>query len=135
MACLWLDRRWAPPTATSIVGATSELYGWLRDQREYDGQHKPGWLSALADFKFSTDQLGPQLRVTLSGTLATAMATADSLGADLMNSSASHLASLLPTRLVNDRQVIARLVALWAEADVREAAWNDLAADQWGQIT
>ena len=127
MACLWPDRRWAPPTATNIVWATSELYGWLRDQREYDGQHKPGWLSALADFKFSTDQLGPQLRVTLTGALATAMATADSLAADLVHSSASHLTSFLPTRLVSDRQVIARLGARWAEADVCEAAWNDLA--------
>jgi hypothetical protein len=51
MATLWPDRRWAPPTATNIVWATSEMYGWLTDQREYDGQHKPGWLSALADLK------------------------------------------------------------------------------------
>jgi hypothetical protein len=127
MACLWPDRRWAPPTASNIVWTTSELYGWLRDQREYDGQHKPGWLSALADFKFSTDQLGPQLRVTLTGALATAMAAADSLAADLVHSSASQLTSFLPTRLVSDLQVIARLGARWAEADVREAAWNDLA--------
>jgi len=127
MATLWPDRRWAPPTASNVVWATSELYGWLTDQREYEGQHKPGWLSVLADLKYSASQLGPHLRATLSGDLGAAIATAESLTADLMNSSASHLASLLPTRLVSDRQVIAGLSARWPEADVREAAWNDLA--------
>jgi ribosomal 50S subunit-associated protein YjgA (DUF615 family) len=128
MAVLWPDRSWALPTATNVVWATSELHGWLTDQREYDGQHKPGWLSALADFEFSADQLGPGLRATLGGSLVAAVATAAALTADLTNSSANQLASLLPTRLVNDRQVIAQLAARWGEADVRNGAWSDLAA-------
>lgn len=57
MACLWPDRSWAPPAATNIVWATSELHGWLADQRDYEWRHKQGYLSALADFKFSVTQL------------------------------------------------------------------------------
>lgn len=93
MVCLWLDRHWAPAAVTNIVWATSELYGWLTDQRTYEGQHKQSWLSALADFKFSASQLGPQLRAALSHDLVSAIAVTDSLTADFANFNAGEMAA------------------------------------------
>ncbi len=128
MACLWPDRHWAFAASTDMVRATSELYGWLTDQRTYEGQHKQGWLSALADFKFSATQLGPQLRATLSHDLVAAIAVADSLTADFANFNAGDLAAtVMPARLAGDQAVFVQLSGRMAEPDVREASWIDLA--------
>jgi hypothetical protein len=91
MACLSPDHRWAPTAATNILWATSELYGWLTDQRTYEGQHKRGWLSALADFELSATQIGPQLRVTLGDDLSAAIVVADGLTTGFASYSPGHL--------------------------------------------
>lgn len=127
MACLWPDRCWAWPTATNIVWAASELYGWLTDQRDYEWRHQQGWLSALADFKFSVTQLGPRLGAALGDELAAALTAADSLGADFANFSGKDLGSRLSARRGGDQAVFVQLSDRWAEADIRVAAWSDLA--------
>lgn len=113
--------------ATTIIFATSELYGWMTDQRTYEGQHKLGWLSALADFKFSATQLGPRLRVTLGHELVAAIAVAASLTTDFANPNAGDLVTVLPARLSGDQAVFVRLGDRWPEPGLREAAWIDLA--------
>ena len=68
-----------------MIGAmpgTGSQYGWLTDQRAYEGQHRHGSLSALADFNFCAAQLGPQLCAILSDDLAQEIAVAGSLTAD-----------------------------------------------------
>jgi hypothetical protein len=127
MAVLWPDRRWASVTSTNVVWAATELHGWLTDQRDYEWRHKQGWLSALADFKFSVAQLGPRLSAALGDELAAALTAADSLAADFANLSDKDLESRLPARRGGDQAVFVQLSDRWPEAEIREAAWSDLA--------
>lgn len=57
----------------SVLLAARELEGWLGDSRPYDGQHKPGWRSALADFLHSARHLGPELQRVLGTDLKDAV--------------------------------------------------------------
>jgi len=126
-AALWPDRRWAAARWTSILLATRELQGWLTDRRSYEGQHKQGWLSAIADFERSADHLGPDLRAVLGSELTDAIAGVSSLKADFGSiTQAPAMKTRLTARRTADKQVLDDLSARWAAADVLAAAWSDL---------
>ena len=57
-AVLSPDVHWTPAEEVSIVAATRALQGWLADRRPYDGQHKQGWKSAIADFQYGVGRQG-----------------------------------------------------------------------------
>jgi hypothetical protein len=73
---LWPNRRWVPTESVNILLATRELQAWLADPRPYAGKdQKWSWLSVLADFLHSVDQLGPALTTALGSDLSAAVAT------------------------------------------------------------
>jgi len=125
---LWPDRPWAAARWVSILVATRELQGWLTDRRSYEGQHKQGWLSAMADFERSTGQLGPDLRAVLGRALTDATARVSSLRADFgaQTPPAPPMKTRLMARRAADKQALDDLSARWAGAGVLAAAWSDL---------
>jgi len=66
----------------------------LADQRPYDGQHRQGWKSAIADFQRSVSHLGPDLRAVLGTDLAAAVSAIDQLNADITSNPARTAALL-----------------------------------------
>jgi hypothetical protein len=124
---LWPDRHWAAARWVSILLVTRELQDWATDRRPYDGQHKQGWLSAIADFERSTGHLGPDLRAVLGKELTDATAAATSLKADFASiRQPSEMKTRLTARRAAGKQVLDDLSARWAAADVLAAAWSDL---------
>lgn len=117
--------RWTPPEVVSVPAAARALREWLSDQRDYDGQHRQGWKSAIADFQRSVGYLGPALRAVLGTDLAAAVSAAGELDAGITGNLASTTA-VLQGRRDSDRQLLDQLNARWAEPRTRVAAWNDL---------
>jgi hypothetical protein len=72
-AVLSPDVHWTPAEDVGIVAANRALQGGLADQRPYDGQHRQGWKSAIADFQRSVNYLGPALRTVLGTDLVAAV--------------------------------------------------------------
>jgi hypothetical protein len=127
-AVLSPERRWVSAETVDILLATRELQGWLTDPRDYDGSHqKWSWLSAIGDFKASVGHLGPQLHRALDPDLAAAIAAAGSLQHDLATLNNNDMKARLMVRRSGDKAHFAQFATHWASAQVREAAWNDLA--------
>lgn len=126
-AVLSPGRRWTTAETMSVLLAARELEGWLGDSRPYDGQHKPGWRSALADFLHSASNLGPELQAALDSHLKDAIDAAESLNRDFTVPSKANMGDVLQGRRGRDQLVFTGLRAQWAAAEVREAAWDDLA--------
>ena len=121
------DDHWAPAEVVSILVATRVLRGWLTDRRSYEGQHKQGWRSAIADFQHSVGHLGPDLRSALGMELTAAVSAVGQLHADVTSPGrADHTAALLQARRTSDQQLLDQLSAQWAQPKIRTAAWNDL---------
>ena len=116
---------WTPPEVASVLVATRALRGWLADQRAYDGQHRQGWKSAIADFQRSVSHLGPGLRTVLGTDLAAAASAADQLDAGITSNLASTKA-LLQARRASDQQLLDQLSARSTQPQTRVAAWSDL---------
>jgi hypothetical protein len=124
---LWPDRSWVAARWVSTLVATRELQGWLTERRSYEGQHKQGWLSAIADFERSTGQLGPDLRAALGKELTDATARVSRLRADFGSiTPAPAMRTRLTARRTADKQALDDLSARWAGADGLAAAWSDL---------
>ena len=124
---LWPGDRWAPSEVVSILVATHALRSWLTDHRSYEGHHKQGWSSAIADFQRSLSHLGPDLRSVLGAELAAAISAVGQLHADLISpGSAAHTSALLQAHRTSDKQILDQLGAQWAQPETRAAAWNDL---------
>ena len=70
---------------------------------------------------------GPKLSAALGDKLATALTAADSLAADFANFSGKDLASRLSARRGGDQAIFVQLSDRWPEANIRKAAWRDLA--------
>ncbi len=124
-AVLFPDVRWTPPEVVSVLVATRALRGWLADQRAYDGQHRQGWKSAIADFQRSVSYLGPDLRTVLGTDLAAAVSAVGQLDADV-TSNPGRAATLLQARRTSDQQLLDQLSARWAQPQTRVGAWSDL---------
>jgi len=107
------------------VVATRALQGWLAERRPYDGQHKQGWKSAIADFQRSAGRLGPDLRTVLGTDLAEAVSAAGQLDADITNNE-DRTKARLQARRPSDQQLLNQLSARWAQHRTRVAAWRDL---------
>ena len=121
------EDRWAPAEVVSILVATRALRSWLTDRRSYEGHHKQGWRSAIADFQRSVGHLGPDLRSALGAELTAAVSAVGQLHADVNSpGSAAHTAALLQARRTSDQQLLDQLSAQWAQPKTRTAAWNDL---------
>jgi hypothetical protein len=117
IAVLWPGKRWTAPENIDVVSAAADLQGWLTDRRSYEGQHKHGWLSAIADFRHSAGQIGPSLQDALGDDLVAAVLTADSLETALHANSAKALKTLLPTRLPADLEVFEAVIpGVWTGA-------------------
>lgn len=125
-AVLWPQHKWAAAETVDIVLATQAMRGWLNDSRPYNGQHKAGWCSALADFQQSAGQLGPELRRVLGSHLRTAVSAVTSLKADFGSSANSSMPGVLGARRRLDSRRLARLSAHWELTETRVAAWEDL---------
>ena len=119
------DVHWTPAEEVSIVAATRALQGWLADRRPYDGQHKQGWKSAIADFQRSVGRLGPGLRTVLGTDLAAAVSAVSQLDADI-TSNEDRTKALLQARRNPDQQLLNQLSARWAQPQTRVGAWSDL---------
>ena len=124
-AVLSPDVRWTPAEVVSVLVATRALRGWLADQRPYDGQHRQGWKSAIADFQRGVSHLGPDLRAVLGTDLAAAVSAVGQLDADITSNSARTTA-LLQARRTSDQQLLDQLSARWAQPQTRVGAWSDL---------
>src|SRR5947209_2851328 len=124
-AVLSPDVRWTPPEVVSVLVATRALRGWLADQRAYDGQHRQGWKSAIADFQRSVSHLGPDLRTVLGTDLAAAVSAVGQLDADV-TSNPAHTTALLQARRTSDQQIFGQLSARWSQPQTRVGAWKDL---------
>jgi hypothetical protein len=124
---LWPNRRWVPTESVNILLATRELQAWLADPRPYAGKdQKWSWLSVLADFLHSVDQLGPALTTALGSDLSAAVATTGSLKTDFESKTHRDMEAAFPARRSSDQAVIDQLNPRWDEVDVRLAAWRDL---------
>jgi hypothetical protein len=124
-AVLSPDVRWTPAEVLSVVVATRALRGWLADQRPYDGQHRQGWKSAIADFQRSISHLGPDLRAVLGTDLVAAVSAISQLDADITGNSAL-TAALLQARRTSDQRILDQLSARWAQPQTRVDTWSDL---------
>jgi len=124
-AVLSPDVHWTPAEEVSILVATRALRGWLADRRPYDGQHRQGWKSAIADFQRSVGHLGPDLRTVLGTDLAAAVSAVGQLNADVTSNSARTTA-LLQARRTSGQQLLDQLSARWAQPQTRVGAWSDL---------
>ena len=119
--------RWTAPGSVSIILAARELQGWLTDPRTYEGFHKQGWLSAIADFRECLRQLGPDLRAALGGDLTAADdASACLRAAFTQPGNAAAVEGRLQGGRAVGQQALSRLGARWATPAAREAAWKDL---------
>lgn len=116
---------WTPAEGVSIVAASRALQGWLADQRPYDGQHKQGWKSAIADFQHSVGRLGPGLRAVLGTDLAAAVSAVGQLDAGI-TSNEDRTRALLQARRTSDQQLLNQLSARWAQPQTRVGAWSDI---------
>jgi hypothetical protein len=126
-AVLWPNQPWTTAETVSILVATRELCGWLTDPRPYEGQHRQGWRSAIADFQHSVADLGPDLRAALGNELAAAVAAVSNLQADVTApGNQAHTATLLQARRTIDLRFLDQLSARWGQPEVRCAAWSDL---------
>ena len=119
------DVHWTPAEEVSIVAATRALQGWLADRRPYDGQHKQGWKSAIADFQHGVGRQGPGLRTVLGTDLAAAVSAVSQLDADI-TSNEDRTKALLQARRNPDQQLLNQLSARWAQPKTRLGAWSDL---------
>lgn len=124
---LWSDRPWAAPESVSVLAATREVQRWLTDPRPYNGQHRPGWRSAIADFERGADDLGPDLRSALGSDLTDAVSVAAALEAALAPAGgAAVVTALLQAQGSTYQAVFSLLLSRCGEPDSREAAWRDL---------
>ena len=119
-AVLSPDVRWTSAEVVSVVVATRALRGWLADQRPYDGQHRQGWKSAIADFQRSISHLGSDLRAVLGTDLVAAVSAISRLDADITGNSAL-TAALLQARRTSDQQIFGQLTT-WCAIEVG-ACW------------
>lgn len=122
------DSLWSAPERLSILPATRELQGWLAYPRPYEGvHHKYAWLSAIADFRASADQLGPGVRRALGGDLTSANDAVAALKVAVETpGNPAAVEARLQARRAADQQAFGRLSAWWATPAIREAAWEDL---------
>lgn len=126
-AVLWSDRTWAAPESVSILAATREVQRWLTDPRPYNGQHRPGWRSAIADFERGVGDLGPDVRSVLGSDLTDAVSVAAALEAALAPAGgAAVVTALMQAQGATYQAVFSRLLSRCGEPDSREAAWRDL---------
>ena len=107
-AVLSPDVHWTPAEEVSTVAATHALRSWLADRRPYDGQHRQGWKSAIADFQRSVGHLGPDLRTVLGTDLAAAVSALGQLDADI-TSNPARTKALLQARRTSDQQLLGQL--------------------------
>jgi hypothetical protein len=124
-AVLSPDVHWTPAEDVGIVAATRALQGWLADRRPYDGQHRQGWKSAIADFQRSVSYLGPALRAVLGTDLVAAVSAVSHLDAGITSNVAS-TAALLQACRNSDQQFLDQLSARWTQPQTRIGAWSDL---------
>lgn len=124
-AVLSPDVHWTPAEEVSIVAATRALQGWLADRRPYDGQHKQGWKSAIADFQYGVGRQGPGLRTVLATDLAAAVSAVSQLDGGITNNE-DRTKALLQARRNRDQQLLNQLSARWAQPKTRLGAWSDL---------
>lgn len=119
--------RWAPAEVVSILVAARVLRGWLTDRRSYEGRHKRGWRSAIADFQHSVGHLGSSLRSALGTELTAAVSAVGQLHTDITSpGKPDEIAALLQACRTSDQQILDQLSAQWAQPKIRIAAWNDL---------
>jgi hypothetical protein len=119
------DVSWRPAEEVSVVAAIRALHGWLADPRPYDGQHKAGWKSVIADFQRGADRLGPDLRTALGTDFAAAGSAAGQLDAGISNNQ-DRTKAFLDNRRTSDQRLLSQLTAAWARRPIRTGAWSDL---------
>lgn len=128
MAILWPKQTWSAIETLDLISAGREFEAWLNDPRQYEGQHKRAWISAIDDFCHSASRVGPMLKNFLASDLTQAIVTARSIEAVLNANTEPVLKSLLPGRLPADRMIYSSLKARWPDSASRVAAWQDLVA-------
>jgi hypothetical protein len=121
-----LDVRWTRATDIGLLDATADFHAWLKDKRVYEGRHKHGWRSVIADFNLATGRVGTNLKGAIRDEINHCLNASSGLTLKLENlSKADFKIYLDASRVAIAGQADSLRVAL-TSSHARKAAWRDL---------